>query len=155
MGRGNWGAGKRRVRAEQASSTTIGLLGKAETTSTAICSPSLSARGRASTDWRSAQRARSRASAGGPRSLKRALVVADLVGLTIAFLVVQAAVSNFQPRDVAISILLIPGLAGWVALAQMYGLYEHEEIGLARSAADDLPGILLLSTLATWLGRCS
>jgi exopolysaccharide biosynthesis polyprenyl glycosylphosphotransferase len=86
------------------------------------------------------------------RVLRRSLVAADLVGLAVAFLVVQAFVSAFQERDLLISLLLLPGLAGWVLLAHTYGLYEHEEIGVARSTADDLPSVVMLSTLATWLG---
>lgn len=89
---------------------------------------------------------------GRARILRRSLVGADVVGLAVAFLVVQAFVSNFDQGDFLISLLLFPGLVGWVLLAQTYGLYEHDEVGVARSAADDLPGVVMLSTLATWLG---
>jgi exopolysaccharide biosynthesis polyprenyl glycosylphosphotransferase len=85
--------------------------------------------------------------------LRRALVAADVFGCLAALLTVQLlVVRHHQTRDFAIDALMLLGLAGWVLLARVYGLYEHDQIGLARSTADDLPGLLLLSTLATWLG---
>src|SRR4051794_1282623 len=85
--------------------------------------------------------------------LRRALVVADVVGVALALAIVQLAVVNrYQPRDLYIHALAVVGLAGWVVLANVYGLYERDGISMARSTADDLPGLLLLSTLATWLG---
>jgi exopolysaccharide biosynthesis polyprenyl glycosylphosphotransferase len=81
---------------------------------------------------------------------RRALLAADLVALVVAFSLVQLFVSRFEPADYAISLLLVPGLLGWVVLAHVYGLYD--EIGANRSVADDFPGIVLLSTLGTWVG---
>src|SRR5262249_50564589 len=85
-------------------------------------------------------------------ALRRALVAADLIGCVLALAAVQIFVVPFQARDIAIDGLMALGLVGWVLLARVYGLYDHDEIGMARSTADDLPGLLMLSTLATWLG---
>lgn len=85
--------------------------------------------------------------------LRRALVAADLVGLLLALALTQTfAVRVVEPQELAISALLILGFPGWVLLAQMYGLYDHVEIGAARSTADDLPGLVLMCTFATWIG---
>ena len=92
-----------------------------------------------------------------PRSrawvLRRALVVADLAGLLVALALTQTfAVRILEPQEIAITGLLIVAFPGWVLLAQMYGLYDHVEIGVARSTADDLPGLVLMCTFATWIG---
>ena len=58
---------------------------------------------------------------------------------------------GYHAHDVRIDALMIVGLAAWVVLAKLFGLYELNSVWGA-SAADDLPAILLLSTLATWLG---
>jgi exopolysaccharide biosynthesis polyprenyl glycosylphosphotransferase len=85
--------------------------------------------------------------------LRRALVAADLSGCILALAFVQLfVVQRPQPRDLWIDGLMIIGLVGWVVLARIYGLYDHDELRLARSTADDFPGLLLLTTLATWLG---
>jgi exopolysaccharide biosynthesis polyprenyl glycosylphosphotransferase len=85
-------------------------------------------------------------------ALHRSLVIADVIGLTVAFFVVQFFVSTFEARDYVISLILVAGLAGWILLAELAGLYEHEEVGVARSAIDDFPRLVLLTTFATWIG---
>jgi exopolysaccharide biosynthesis polyprenyl glycosylphosphotransferase len=85
-------------------------------------------------------------------TLRRALVVADLVGLVLAFALVQAFVSAYEPHDLQISATFLAALPAWLLLAHVCGLYNHDEAGVARSAADDFTGIVLLATLATWLG---
>jgi exopolysaccharide biosynthesis polyprenyl glycosylphosphotransferase len=79
-------------------------------------------------------------------------VVADLIGLALAFAIVQAFVSAFESHDFQITVTFLAALPAWLVLAQVYGLYNHDEAGVARSAADDFAGIVLLSSLATWLG---
>jgi exopolysaccharide biosynthesis polyprenyl glycosylphosphotransferase len=85
-------------------------------------------------------------------TLRLALVLADVVGLTLAFAVVQAFVSAFQQHDLQITVRFLAALPVWLLLAHTNGLYDHDEAGVARSVVDDFGGILLLSTLATWLG---
>jgi exopolysaccharide biosynthesis polyprenyl glycosylphosphotransferase len=85
--------------------------------------------------------------------LRRALVTADVVGVALALVLVQRLVVRHpQISDLWIDLLALLGLFGWVFLARVYGLYDHDEVGMARSTADDFPGLLMLATLATWLG---
>jgi exopolysaccharide biosynthesis polyprenyl glycosylphosphotransferase len=86
-------------------------------------------------------------------ALRRALVAADLGGLCLALVLTQLlAVRVVEPQELAVNGLLLLGFPGWVVLAQMYGLYDHVEIGVARSTADDVPGLLLLSSFTAWVG---
>jgi exopolysaccharide biosynthesis polyprenyl glycosylphosphotransferase len=85
-------------------------------------------------------------------ALRRALVLADLVGLMLAFAFVQAFVSHFRSQDLQITVIFLAALPAWLLLAHMHGLYNNDEAGVGRSSADDFAGIVLLSTLATWLG---
>jgi len=84
-------------------------------------------------------------------ALRRALLVADLAGCAVALLVVQFTVVGYHAHDARIDVLLLLGLVAWAVLAKLFGLYELNSVWGA-SAADDFPAILLLSTLATWLG---
>ena len=86
------------------------------------------------------------------RSLRRGLVLADACGFAVAFAGVQAFVSNFQPGDLRISAIFVAALVMWLGLTQAYGLYDRDEVDVARSAVDDLPGILALSSIATLSG---
>jgi len=84
--------------------------------------------------------------------LRHALVFADVVACTAALLFVQFAVVQYQPRDIEIDALLAIGLLGWVLVARTLGFYDRQSTFHLQSSADDLPTILLLTTLATWLG---
>jgi exopolysaccharide biosynthesis polyprenyl glycosylphosphotransferase len=85
-------------------------------------------------------------------TLRRALAVADALGLLLTFLLVQLFVSNFQLGDLRISAVFLGGLATWLLFAHAYGFYARDEISVSRTAIDDLPGILVVATLASWLG---
>ena len=84
--------------------------------------------------------------------LRRTLLTADLVACFLAIATMEVTVGRFEPRDLLLSLLVIPAFAGWAMLAGVYGLYAREEVGVGRSAVDNLPDLLLLTTLATWLG---
>lgn len=84
--------------------------------------------------------------------LRDLLLVADGLALMLAVGLVELALVRFQTEDIGILALAVPGLAGWAFLAKLYGLYDRDERGSGRSVLDDLPDLLLLSTLATWLG---
>jgi exopolysaccharide biosynthesis polyprenyl glycosylphosphotransferase len=85
-------------------------------------------------------------------ALRRALLAADVLGCAAALLFVQFAIVHYDPRDVFVDLLMLGGLCGWVVLAQLLGLYEGRATLGSRSGADDLPSILVLSTMATWVG---
>ena len=51
--------------------------------------------------------------------------------------------------------LALVALGGWVVLAQIYGVYDNDQAAVARSTADDVPGIVLLTTFVTWISLLS
>jgi exopolysaccharide biosynthesis polyprenyl glycosylphosphotransferase len=66
--------------------------------------------------------------------------------------VVQAAFVPFKPRQLAVDALMLLGLLCWSCLTSAYGLYKREEADHGRSTTEDIPALVLLVTLATWLG---
>jgi exopolysaccharide biosynthesis polyprenyl glycosylphosphotransferase len=84
--------------------------------------------------------------------LRHALVIADVAACVAALLFVQFVVVRYQPRDFEIDAFLVIGLVGWVLVARALGYYDRQSTFHLQSSADDLPTILLLTTLATWLG---
>jgi exopolysaccharide biosynthesis polyprenyl glycosylphosphotransferase len=88
--------------------------------------------------------------------VRRALIVADLVGLWVAFLVAELAFSirwgsldHFDVRTESLLFLLT--LPGWIAGAKVYGLYDRDEERAEHSTLDDLVGVLHLTTVGAWL----
>jgi exopolysaccharide biosynthesis polyprenyl glycosylphosphotransferase len=80
------------------------------------------------------------------------LLTADALAFLCAIVVLELSVIRFQVEDIGIMILIVPGVLCWAALAKLYGLYERDEISIGRSTIDDLPDLLLLSSMASWLG---
>jgi exopolysaccharide biosynthesis polyprenyl glycosylphosphotransferase len=85
--------------------------------------------------------------------LRRLLLVADTVGLALAF--TTAAALSFTGGDGATGsseiLLFALSLPGWIVLAKLHGLYERDEERADHSTVDDLVGVLHLVTLGTWL----
>jgi exopolysaccharide biosynthesis polyprenyl glycosylphosphotransferase len=86
--------------------------------------------------------------------VRRALLFADVVGLSLAFV---AATFLFQPvaadhvssyAELAFFAALLPG---WVFLAKLYGLYERDEERTDHSTVDDVVGVFHLVTVGIWL----
>ena len=94
--------------------------------------------------------------ASGARSrrwlMHRVLVVADVIGLTGAF--VLAELLWHQPATSgrvgigAETFLFVLMLPAWVVVAKLHGLYDNEHTD--RTTADDLVGVLHVVTLGTW-----
>jgi len=84
--------------------------------------------------------------------LRRALVAADVLGCAAALLFVQLTFVEHPFASAGRVALIAGGLAGWVVLAQILGLYEARSTFGTRSTADDFPAIIVLATLASWLG---
>ena len=87
--------------------------------------------------------------------LRRALLVADLLGLTIAFVAAQhlyAARVHGPDHVAAIDELLIflASLPAWVVAARLYGLYDRDEERADHSTVDDLIGVFHLVTVGTF-----
>jgi exopolysaccharide biosynthesis polyprenyl glycosylphosphotransferase len=86
---------------------------------------------------------------------RRMLVLADLVGLTIAFLVVELLFgSRGAPDAVHLSdeiYLFTLALPAWLLGAKVFGLYDRDEERAAHSTPDDLVRVFLLATVGAFL----
>jgi exopolysaccharide biosynthesis polyprenyl glycosylphosphotransferase len=90
--------------------------------------------------------------------VRRMLVLADLVGLTLAFLAAtllfeqslspQGSDAVGAPLELLVFCLSLPA---WVVVAKLYGLYDFDEERTDHSTADDLVGVLHLVTVGSWL----
>lgn len=87
--------------------------------------------------------------------VRRALAVADVVGLTTAFGVTAVVFPDPGPVDALTPwtevLLLAATLPGWILLAKVYGLYARDETHADHSTADELVRVLHLLTLGTWI----
>jgi len=85
--------------------------------------------------------------------MRRALVVADAVGITMAFGVSSVVFptdsgDRIQPSgEVLLFALTLPM---WLLLAKLQGLYERDEERADHSTVDELAGVLVIVTLGTW-----
>jgi exopolysaccharide biosynthesis polyprenyl glycosylphosphotransferase len=85
----------------------------------------------------------------------RALMIADLTGLTVAYLVAMllwGARTGPQrlgsPRELALFALTLPC---WVIVASVHNLYHRDEERVDHSTTDDVVGIFHLVTIGAWL----
>jgi exopolysaccharide biosynthesis polyprenyl glycosylphosphotransferase len=85
--------------------------------------------------------------------VRRVLVVADVAGLTVAFLAAEAVMRlRGWPVDLSReTILFAATLPVWVVIARMYGLYSRDEERTDHSTVDDLVGVFHLVTVGAWL----
>ena len=84
--------------------------------------------------------------------VRRALLVADVLGLCLAFAGVEIA---FGPGGhysrLAELGLFAATIPFWIVAAKLYGLYDRDEERADVSTADDLTGVLHVLTVGTWL----
>ena len=89
-------------------------------------------------------------------AVRRALLLADLVGLVGALLIAEFVLTLGQPKMdhidqwVEVSLLLV-SLPVWVVMAKLYGLYDHDEERTNYSTADDVAGVFNMVTAGTWV----
>jgi exopolysaccharide biosynthesis polyprenyl glycosylphosphotransferase len=86
---------------------------------------------------------------------RRMLVLADLVGLTTAFLVVELLFGSrgapdaiHLPDEIFLFTLALPA---WLLGAKLFGLYDRDEERAAHSTPDDLVRVFLLATVGAFL----
>jgi exopolysaccharide biosynthesis polyprenyl glycosylphosphotransferase len=92
------------------------------------------------------------ASAPRRRSLvRRMLVVADVVGLTTAFILALALFGSSGDGSVKELALFLATLPAWILLANLYGLYDQDETRANHSTLDELVGVFHLVTVGAWL----
>jgi exopolysaccharide biosynthesis polyprenyl glycosylphosphotransferase len=80
--------------------------------------------------------------------MRRMLLVADLVGLAIAFAVAAVffgASSRFE------FLAFFATLPVWVVLAKLHGLYDRDEERANHTTVDDVVGVFHLVTVGAWL----
>ncbi|MGH3072852.1 MAG: sugar transferase [Gaiellaceae bacterium] len=87
--------------------------------------------------------------------IRRALLAADVVGLTVAFLISMLAFGGDGPADRVSSLrellFFAAALPLWIVLTKLYGLYERDEERTDHSTVDDVVGVFHLVTVGTWL----
>jgi exopolysaccharide biosynthesis polyprenyl glycosylphosphotransferase len=85
--------------------------------------------------------------------LRRVLVLADAVGITMALFLAAA----FDPRPGANMDVVVWGLfalPAWIVLFKLYGLYERDSKRVSHTTLDDIPWLfhaIVIGTLLTWL----
>jgi exopolysaccharide biosynthesis polyprenyl glycosylphosphotransferase len=86
--------------------------------------------------------------------VRRALALADMVGLSVAFVLAMVWFAGSptddyvsDPLEVAIFVLSLPA---WILVANLYGLYSNDEERTDHSTADDLYGVFHLVTVGSW-----
>jgi len=86
--------------------------------------------------------------------VRRSLVLADLVGLSLAFVVSELLFGSAGARDeLALTtevIVFMATLPFWVAAAKLYRLYDHDEERTDHTTLDDFPGVFHLVTVGTF-----
>ncbi len=87
--------------------------------------------------------------------VRRALALADMVGLTVAFAVAMVWWGGSPTTDhVADGLELIVfmlSLPVWILAANLYGLYSSDEERTDHSTPDDLVGVFHLVTVGSWV----
>jgi exopolysaccharide biosynthesis polyprenyl glycosylphosphotransferase len=87
--------------------------------------------------------------------VRRALLVADVVGLVFAFFAVAirfpADATGGYVDGTAELVAFLLSLPGWIVLAKLYGLYERDEERADHSTVDDAVGVFNLVTFGAWV----
>jgi exopolysaccharide biosynthesis polyprenyl glycosylphosphotransferase len=88
--------------------------------------------------------------------VRRALVAADMVGLSLALLVPAlvfgaGGASSDHLGQIGEYALFLAALPAWTVLAKLYGLYDRDEERTDHSTTDDFAGVFHLATVTSWL----
>ena len=88
--------------------------------------------------------------------VRRLLVLADVVGLVLAFVAVElvfgaGAGAGNRATSVEESLLLLATLPGWIVIAKLYRLYDQDEERTHHPTTDDFSGVFHLVTVGVWL----
>jgi exopolysaccharide biosynthesis polyprenyl glycosylphosphotransferase len=86
--------------------------------------------------------------------VRRALVLADVVGLALAVLIAEILFGSTGSVDrldlVTEYVLFLATLPGWILFAKLFRLYDHDDERADHSTVDDLVGVFLLATVGAW-----
>ena len=87
--------------------------------------------------------------------VRRTLVIADLIGLAVAFLIAELVLGDGGPHSrldpAAEYLLFVCTLPGWLFVAKLYGLYDNDEERTNHSTVDEFVGVFHLVTIGAWL----
>ena len=87
--------------------------------------------------------------------MRRALLVADVLGLIVAFAVAAVAFpgggAGNEVGSLAEGLAFAATLPGWIVLAKLYGLYDRDEERTDHSTVDDVIGVFHVVTFGAWL----
>jgi exopolysaccharide biosynthesis polyprenyl glycosylphosphotransferase len=88
--------------------------------------------------------------------VRRALLAADIAGLSIAFGIAEQVFGDGISRAGHLGtpgefLLFLATLPAWVVAAKLYGLYDKDEERTDHSTTDDFAGVFHLVTVVTWL----
>ena len=87
--------------------------------------------------------------------VRRLLLIADLTGLSVAFLLAEALVPASKSSGAIGStsevFIFVASLPLWIMLAKLHGLYDRDEQRADYSTPDDLAGVFHLVTAGTWV----
>jgi len=88
-------------------------------------------------------------------SLRRLLLISDLVGLTLSFVVVTLAIQDAGSAEsigfhgeVAVFVCALPF---WFVPAVIVGLYDLDESRVGHNTVDELFGVVSVVTIGTWI----
>jgi exopolysaccharide biosynthesis polyprenyl glycosylphosphotransferase len=87
--------------------------------------------------------------------VRRRLIVADAVGLAVAFFVSELLLSHHSPADRLSQsqeyLFFLATIPGWIVVAKLYRLYDNDDECTDHSTVDDLTGVFHLATVGAWL----
>jgi exopolysaccharide biosynthesis polyprenyl glycosylphosphotransferase len=84
--------------------------------------------------------------------VRRVLVLADVLGLSLAFVATESFLtSGGVIGEQAEALVFLATLPAWVLAAKLYGLYDRDEARTDHSTVDDFVGIFQLASVGAWL----
>jgi exopolysaccharide biosynthesis polyprenyl glycosylphosphotransferase len=85
--------------------------------------------------------------------VRRALVAADVAGLTGAFVTAEVIMGlRGWPIDLRLeAFLFLLTIPAWIAFAKIYGLYDRDEDRTNHTTVDELVGVFHLCTVGIWI----
>ncbi|MFN2471331.1 MAG: sugar transferase [Gaiellaceae bacterium] len=86
--------------------------------------------------------------------VRRMLLGADLLGLCVAFGLVQLLTGEPTADHIAPGtefFILVGSLPVWILLAKLHGLYDRDEERTDHTTVDDIAGVFRLVTIAVWV----
>lgn len=83
--------------------------------------------------------------------VRRMLALADVVGLTAAYVAVDLVTTSGGWAHVRAYAVLLATLPVWIVLAKVYGLYDQDEERTHHPTTDDFIGVFHVVTVGTWV----